>query len=374
MKALLDMARRQRFLQPMEPVFQALEAALFGSDERTAGGPHCVDGLDIKRYMTVVIIGLMPAVLAAVVAFGMRSLAVIMVSYLFGGIVEVAFAVVRKKHIHEGFLVTGLIFPLTLPPTVPLWIVAVGVVVGTLFGKEVFGGTGRNIFNPALVGRLFVTIAFPSIMSTAWQVPGTDAVTTATPLGMYKTGQTVTALADLLAGRAPGSMGEVFRVGLIAGGLFVILTRVGEWRIPASYLGSVAILGAVGHAAAPVRIAPPLFQLFSGGLMLGAFFMATDPVTSPFTRAGKWIFGSMCGLLTVLIRSFSGYVEGVMFSIVIMNGLAPLIDHAVVKATFRPRGRRARPGAAAASARRQACCSDGDGGGCACGEPQGETR
>lgn len=346
MKSLLEKAHKNKFLKPMSPIFEAMEAALFGTGATTDGGPHCVDGLDIKRYMTVVIVGLMPAVLAAVVAFGVRSLAVIMVSYMFGGLVEVAFAIVRKKGIHEGFLVTGLIFPLTLPPTVPLWVVAVGVVVGTMFGKEVFGGTGRNIFNPALVGRLFVTIAFPSIMSTAWQIPGTDAITTATPLGLYKTAQTLTALTDLLVGRAPGSMGEVFRIGLIAGGIFVILTRVSEWRIPVSYLGSVALLSAIFHHSIPARVAPPLFQLLSGGLLLGAFFMATDPVTSPFTRAGKWVFGTMCGLLTVLIRGFSGYVEGVMFSIVIMNSLSPLIDHMVLKATFRSR-RRVTPAAAA---------------------------
>ena len=347
MKAMLHKVREIAFLKPFAPVFDALEDALFGTSMTTAAeGPHCVDGLDIKRYMTIVIIGLMPAVIASIVAFGVRALAVIMVSYISGGLVEVAFAVVRKKGIHEGFLVTGLILPLTLPPTVPLWVVAVGMVAGTFFGKEVFGGTGHNIFNPALVGRLFVTIAFPAIMTTAWQIPGTDAITSATPLVLYKTGQVVTALPDLLLGKSPGSMGEIFRLGLIGGGIFVIWTRVGEWRIPLTYLGSVVVLSAVGHYALPGRVAPPMFQLLAGGLMLGAFFMATDPVTSPFTKSGKLVFGGMCGLLTVLIRSFSGYVEGVMFSIVIMNSLAPLIDHAVLKLTFRPLRRLAGSGRA----------------------------
>ena len=362
MKALLGKVREIKALKPLGAVFDAAEAALFGTDETTADGPHCVDGLDIKRYMTIVIIGLMPAVIASVLAFGFRALAVIMVSYLFGGLVEVTFAAVRKKGIHEGFLVTGLIFPLTLPPTVPLWVVAVGVVAGTLFGKEVFGGTGRNIFNPALVGRLFVTIAFPSIMTTAWQVPGTDAITTATPLVLYKTGQTLTALPDLLLGRSPGSMGEICRIGLFLGGLFVIWTRVGEWRIPLSYLGAVVVLSTVGHFVLPARVAPPMFQVLAGGLMLGAFFMATDPVTSPFTKPGKWVFGGMCGLLTVLIRAFSGYVEGVMFSIVIMNSLTPLIDHIVLKATFRP----VRPAAAGAATGAAATCAKACGD-CSCG-------
>jgi Na+-transporting NADH:ubiquinone oxidoreductase subunit B/electron transport complex protein RnfD len=158
-------------------------------------------------------------------------------------------------------------------------------------------------------------------------------------------------------------MGEVFRIGLIAGGIFVIWTRVSEWRIPVSYLGSVAVLSALGHHALPERVAPPLFQLFAGGLMLGAFFMATDPVTSPFTRPGKWVFGTMCGLLTVLIRGFSGYVEGVMFSIVIMNSLAPLIDHMVLKTTFRPR--RPAPVGTAPTAAGVACAN------CTCGAAAG---
>ena len=347
MKAVLDKVRQIGPLKPLSPIFDAMEAALLGTEETADQDTHCVDGLDIKRFMTIVIIGLMPAVIASVIAFGVRALAIIMVSYIFGGLVEVGFAIVRKKGIHEGFLVTGLIFPLTLPPTVPLWVVAVGVVAGTLFGKEMFGGTGRNIFNPALVGRLFVTIAFPSIMTAAWRIPGTDAVTSATPLVLYKTAQTLTALPDLLVGRAPGSMGEIFRIGLIAGGAFVIWTRVGAWRIPVFYLGSVAVLSAIGHYALPARVAPPLFQLLAGGLMLGAFFMATDPVSSPFTKTGKVVFGLMCGLLTVLIRAFSGYVEGVMFSIVIMNSLTPLIDHIVLRSTFRPASRA--PAAAADS-------------------------
>ena len=360
MKALFYKIRDMKVMKPFDAVFEAVEAAVFGMGESTHDGPHVVDGLDIKRYMTIVIIGLMPAVIASVVAFGVRTLAVIMVSYIAGGVVEVVFAMVRKKGIHEGFLVTGLIFPLTLPPTVPLWVVAVGVVAGTLFGKEVFGGTGHNIFNPALVGRLFVTIAFPAIMTTSWQIPGSDAITAATPLALYKTGQTLTDLPRLLVGMEPGCIGEVFRIGLIAGGIFMIWTRVGEWRIPVTYLISVVVLSALGNLVLGDRVAPPLFQLMAGGLMLGAFFMATDPVTSPFTRAGKFVFGSMCGLLTVLIRAFSGYVEGVMFSIVIMNSLTPLIDHMVLKATYRP----LQPAGAAAAAAAKTCA---DGGECGCG-------
>ena len=204
-----------------------------------------------------------------------------------------------------------------------------------LFGKEVFGGTGRNIFNPALVGRLFITVAFPAIMTTAWRLPYTDTITAATPLTLYKTEQTLTPPLRLLFGQCAGSMGEIFRLGIIIGGLFLMYSKVSNWRIPVSYIGSVLVLSFIGHKFLPVKVAPPLFQFLAGGLLFGAMFMATDPVTSPFTRSGKYIFGILCGLLTVLIRSFSGYVEGVMFSIVIMNAFTPLIDHLVVKAKYR---------------------------------------
>jgi len=335
-KTLIDKAYKVKFLSIFKPVLDATDAFFFGTDKTTAETPHFLDNLDIKRYMTFVIIALFPSALAAVYFFGWSAIKIILVSYLAGGAVEVAFAIVRKKEIHEGFLVTGLIFPLTLPPTVPLWVVAVGVIFGTLFGKEVFGGTGRNIFNPALVGRLFITIAFPSIMTTSWRMPFTDAITSATPLSLFKTTQAITPWQELLLGQCAGSMGEVFRIGLILGGLFLIYTRVSDWRIPLSFLGSVLIFSGIGSQFLPDKVAPPVFQLLSGGLLLGALFMATDPVTSPFTVKGKYIAGILCGFLTVLIRGFSGYVEGVMFSIVIMNAFAPLIDHIMLKVKYKP--------------------------------------
>ena len=335
LRSLIGGLRELKPLRPIHPLIDAIEAALFGTDEQSSEAPHCVDGLDLKRYMSCAILALVPSALAAIYCYGWRMIAIIMVSYVTGMTVEVCFAAIRKHDIHEGFLVTGLIFPLTLPPTVPLWVVAVGVVFGTLFGKEVFGGTGRNIFNPALVGRLFITIAFPAIMTTAWQIPMSDAVTAATPLTIYKTGQTLTPLADLLLGRSAGSMGEGFRIGIILGGLFLMCCKVSDWRIPTCFLGAVLVFSGVGHQFIPEKIAPPLFQLCAGGLLYGAMFMATDPVTSPFTKAGKCVFGTLCGLLTVLIRSFSGYVEGVMFSIVILNSFVPIIDHLVLGLKYR---------------------------------------
>jgi Na+-transporting NADH:ubiquinone oxidoreductase subunit B/electron transport complex protein RnfD len=352
-RLLIDRLYKIRALEKAKPLLDAVDAAMFGPEETTCGSPHIVDGIDTKRYMSCAIAALVPAALASVYFYGLKAVMIIAVSYIAGFFVEFTFAVVRKHKIHEGFLVTGLIFPLVLPPTTPLWVVAVGVMFGVLFGKEMFGGTGRNIFNPALVGRLFITIAFPAIMTTSWLMPITnatftdkwltpfadtaitDAVTSATPLAVYKTTKVMASFPDLLTGNTAGSMGETCRIAIILGGLFLLFTKAGNWRIPVSYLGSVFAFAAVGNHFLPGRIAPPAFQLFSGGLMFGAFFMATDPVTSPFTQAGKYSFGIMCGLLTVLIRSFSGYVEGVMFSIVIMNAFAPLIDHVVLIIKYR---------------------------------------
>ena len=328
------------------PVFKAMDDFFYGTDKVT-DIPHILDHIDIKRFMSAVIIGLIPATIAAIYFWGWRIFLVILVSYIFGGLVEVAFAIVRKQGIHEGFLVTGLIFPLTLPPTIPLWMVAVGVMFGVFFGKEVFGGTGRNPFNPALVGRIFLSIAFPGMMSAQWMLPFTsglggflhyqtsvDALAGATPLNLYRGTGTITSYLDLFLGHSPGCIGETFRIGLITGGVFLILARIINWRLPLSFLLSVIIFSFIGNQFAPEKFAPPLFQLLSGGLLLGAFFMATDPVTCPYTRAGKWIGGITAGLLVTLIRGLSGYVEGVMFSIILLNIFSPLIDHLVLNIKY----------------------------------------
>ncbi len=312
------------------PLFYTIENIILAPSQSTSKRPFIRDAIEIKRYMSMVILSLAPAVIASVFLFGLRVLAIIAVSYVFGGLVEVLFAIFRKEEINEGFLVTGLIFPLILPPTIPLWLVAVGIIAGVLFGKEMFGGTGRNIFNPALVGRLFITISFPAIMTTRWQIPMADAITAATPLSQFKSTGVMSSYLDLFMGTIAGSAGETCALAIIIGGLFLIFTKVANWRIPLVYLATVALLAGIGHQIWPSQVAPPLFQLLAGGLLFGAMFMATDPVTSPVTKTGKYIFGIGCGILTVLIRSFSGYVEGVMFSIVLMNAFSPLIDHIVL--------------------------------------------
>ena len=332
--SIFERLARLRVLRPFAGIFRTLDGIVLGSREETPGAPHILDHIEIKRYMATVILALLPAAVAAVVFFGTHALTMIAVSYVAGGVVEVAFALVRKKDIEEGFLVTGLIFPLVLPPTTPLWVVAVGIVFGVFFGKEVFGGTGRNIFNPALVGRLFITIAFPAMMSTQWRLPFADAITSATPLNLFKAGEALPPLSDLLFGMAAGSMGETFRIGIVAGGLLLIATRVSNWRVPVTYLATVALGSLAASRFAPSLVAPPLVQLLTGGLLFGALFMATDPVTSPLTKAGKYVFGFGCGAVTLLIRALSGYAEGVMFSIVFMNAFVPLIDHFALAAKY----------------------------------------
>ena len=347
--------RRGRFAS-LKPLFEAIEFIFLLPADRTANAPHVRDPMDLKRYMTIVIVALMPSIISAVYFFGPRVLLMILVSYVVGGIVEVCFACIRKTEVHEGFFVTGMIFPLILPPSTPLWVVAVGIFVGVFFGKEVFGGTGHNVFNPALVGRLFVTIAFPTILTSGWTAPGAwrgaaDAVTSATPMAMAKTQGVLASPGDLLMGVYSGSVGETFHLGILLGGIFLMLTRVSDWRIPVSFLGSVVvfafsgtIIGGLFGSGEEAKTFGQLlsgafgfsiFQLLGGGLLFGAMFMVTDPVTSPMTKAGKWIFGILCGLLTVLIRVFSGYVEGVMFSIVIMNAATPLIDHIVLSIKYK---------------------------------------
>ncbi len=356
MKSLLNLFDRIRpyfaeggKMHAGKPLFDAGENFLFAPATRTIGSPHVRDPLDVKRFMSMVIIGLAPCVAASLYFFGLRMLAIIVVSYAAGGIVEVVFAVVRKEEINEGFLVTGLLFPLILPPTMPLWMVAVGVAFGVLVGKELFGGTGRNLFNPALVGRCFLALAYPKTMSENWVKPVTalpgrlgqyitasnaDAVTMATPLTEAKHNQ-LAPLGDLFFGNVPGCGGETSALLVIAGGVFLLIVGVASWRTVAATLGSFALLAGLMHWLQPGQFGPAVWHLLAGGLLFGAFFMATDPVTSPITNTGKYAFGIIIGVSTWLIRNLAGYVEGVMFAILLGNIAAPILDEMVFRVRLR---------------------------------------
>jgi len=339
-------------LRAFKPVFGALEHFFFAPSTTTIGAPHVRDPLDLKRLMSMVIISVVPSVLAAFYFFGLRFILMIIVSYAAGLTVEAIFAMVRKEGINEGFFVTGILFPLILPPGVPLWMVGLGVAFGVFIGKELFGGTGRNIFNPALVGRCFLALAYPKAMSASWFEPSSgltgrlfeyfsvdpsvaDAVTVATPLAQAKSGE-MCSISHLFLGSVSGSAGETSAILIILGGVFLLFTRVASWRTVVSILGSFTILtgaliggGAIKYGM-PGVFGPVMWHLFAGGLLFGAFFMATDPVTSPTTNVGKWLYGITIGSITVLIRNFTGYVEGVTFAILLGNIVAPILDEIVI--------------------------------------------
>lgn len=344
MSNIADYTESNPYLKHITEVVETIRAIVFHHGEVPSESPFLRDYIEIKRYMFAVVLAVLPAAIAAIYFYGWRALAMIVVSYVAGGIAEVAFTLVRKEEITEGFLVTGILFPLILPPSLPLWMVAVGIIVGVILGKEVFGGTGYNVFNPALVGRVFLTVSFPVAMSSRWAAPftggwagfteyGVDTITTATPLGTFANEGTLAPLRELFFGTIPGCLGETSALLVILGGIFLMLAKIIDWRIPVAYLGSVFLFSLLGIYLWPNQMAPPVFQLLAGGLMFGAMFMATDPVSSPTTKEGRWVYGVFLGVMTVSIRAFSGYPEGVMFSILLMNMFAPLMDEMVM--TFR---------------------------------------
>ena len=336
-------------LHLLHPVYKALENFFFLADIKTENAPYGRDPIEIKRYMSTVIIALIPAFLAAIYFFGWRVLLLLIVSYVAGGAVEVLFALARKEEINEGFLVTGFIFPLILPPGIPLWVVAVGIIFGVLIGKEIFGGTGRNVFNAALVGRGFLTLGYPALTSKSWMPPGTglwgnltagisifnpDTITSATPLALAKGGE-LAPIRDLFLGSVAGSAGETSAFAIILGGVFLMATGVSNWRIVVSILLSFSGLTWILRLITPLSVSPVLFNLFAGSILFGAFFMATDPVTGPITQSGKWVYGVLIGSVTIILRCFSGFVEGVTFAILLGNIFAPLIDEAVIRNRMR---------------------------------------
>ena len=288
-------------------------------------GPHLWKGLSVSKIMYLVVIALMFPTGAAIYFFGNHALSVIGVSVG----VAVATEYVCKKIRGQTFImdgstiVTGLLLGLILPPTISLWMVVIGAIFSIAIVKEVFGGLGHNIFNPALGGRAFMSISFTAEMTT-WVKPmgfGTDAITTATPLGesFVWSADKLSLYQAMFLGNTAGSMGETSALLILIGGGLLLGLRIINWRIPAIYIGTVALMSlAFGQ--------DPLFHILAGGLMIGAFFMATDYVTSPLTNRGKIIFAVALGALTVTIRLFAGMPEGVCYSILFMNAITPLID------------------------------------------------
>lgn len=312
--------------------------------------PHLKAPLSTARIMWTVTATLAPVVAASAWFFGPGAPLVIAAAVL--GAVALEAATAGRRALADGSAVlTGVLLGLTLPAGLPLWMAFVGGAVAIGFGKAVFGGLGENVFNPALLGRAFLQAAFPAAVTTwppvgagaglrgdLFAIPFTsptsaDAVTAATPLGLAKFEGATTELARLAVGDTAGSLGETSAVLVLAGGAYLAARRLLEWRIPVAIFATVAALSWLVHAvdsAAP----GPLFMLLSGGLVLGAVYMATDPVTSPVTNRGAWVFGAGIGLLVVAIRVWGGLPEGVMYAILLMNAMVPFIDRATRPRVF----------------------------------------
>ena len=288
--------------------------------------PHIYSGESSTKIMWALTLSLLPAGIAGVIIFGPASLWIILVSIVSAALTEAIIQKLRRSEItiFDGSAVlTGLLLAFCLPASVPLWLVAVGAFVAIAIGKQAFGGLGQNIFNPALVGRAFLLAAWPTHMTT-WIKPGEgiDAVTSATPLASSFAGVSYW---DLLIGNRSGCLGEVCILALLAAAVFLLIAGYISWHIPFSFIATVGLFTWI-FAGENFFSGQWLFHILSGGLVLGAFFMATDYVTSPLTNKGKLIFGFGCGLFTVIIRLWGGYPEGVCYAILLMNAATPLID------------------------------------------------
>jgi Na+-transporting NADH:ubiquinone oxidoreductase subunit B len=344
---------------------------LFVPKSTSRSGTHIHDYLDLKRTMTVVVLALIPALLFGIYNTGLQHfkaigelesagfpdliiyglikvLPIIVVSYVTGLGIEFIFAQIRGHEINEGFLVSGMLIPLIMPVETPLWMIAIATAFAVIFGKEVFGGTGMNIWNPALLARAFLFFAYPAQMSgnSVWVALGSndqaiDSFTGATPMADAAAGNINFSPLDAFLGFIPGSIGETSTLAILLGAIFLIVTGIGSWKIMVSTVAGGLIMGIILNifAGSNVYMALPFWQhLIIGGFAFGAVFMATDPVSATQTEKGKWIYGLLTGILAILIRVVNpAYPEGMMLAILIMNTFAPTIDHYVVQNHIRHR-------------------------------------
>ena len=376
-------------LEKFYPLYEAGDTFLFSPGQTTKTASHVRDGLDLKRMMFTVVIALIPAVLMAMYNTGYQIHRVVeaggapldtwqtavmqmigmplvasshlanlvhgalyfapiaIVSYTVGGLFEVLFAVVRGHEVNEGFLVTGLLFPLTLPATIPLWQVGIGIAFGIVIGKEIFGGTGMNFLNPALTARAFLFFAYPAYISGEVWVAATppDGLSGATWLAtLAESGSALAnhSLWDAFWGFVPGSMGETSAFAALLGALLLVITGIGSWQTMLGVVvGTIAMamgLNAIGSDTNPMLNVPFHVHMLVGGWAFGMVFMATDPVSSAFTETGRLVYGFLIGVLAVLIRTVNpAYPEGMMLAILFMNMFAPLIDHYVIEANKKRR-------------------------------------
>ncbi len=384
-------------LEKLYPFYEAADTFVYTPGEVTEGCAHVRDGIDLKRTMITVVGALVPCILMAMYNTGMQAnatlakmgvavpagwrgdvlgslgvgfspdniianfahgalyfLPVFLVCNIVGGMWEALFAVVRKHEINEGFLVTGMLFPLILPPTIPLWQVAIGVSFGVVFGKEIFGGTGRNILNPALTARVFLFFAYPGQITGDAVWTAVDGFTGATPLGLAAVGgmdaivQSGITWNQAFFGTMQGSMGETSALACLIGAAILIATGIGSWRIIISCAVGMFATAAAFHALHnagmtdnPMFSIPPYWHFVLGSFAFAAVFMATDPVSASMTLKGKYIYGFLIGFMGIVVRSANpAYPEGWMLAILFMNVFAPLIDYFVMSANIKRRVRR----------------------------------
>ena len=369
-------------LEKLYPLYEATDTILFSTDERTHSGPHIRDSVDIKRVMILVVISLIPCYIFGALNIGYQEsltyglensdwkrnilsgifkiLPILTVTFATGAVWEILFAVVRRHPISEGFLVTCALIPLTLPATIPLWQVAIGTSFGIVIGKEIFGGVGMNIFNPALTTRAFLYFTYPVQISgdkvwalapdgfsgaTALSIPAGQVNSNAVNLLNEATLITVFDFSwiNMFMGWIPGSIGETNKLIILLSALFLILTGITSWRIMLGSVIGLTFTAYLTNVLSPfssnaMLTIPPHYHLVMGSFLFGTVFMATEPVTGAHTENGKWIYGFFIGMLTVIIRSINpAYPEGIMLAILLMNAFAPLIDYFVVKSNTKKR-------------------------------------
>ncbi len=375
MKALRNLLDKQKphfekggKFEKFHSTFDSIETLLFVPDKVTFSGSHIRDAVDMKRTMIVVFISLIPALLFGMWNIGhqhflslgetseiwtsflfgfLKMLPIIIVSYGVGLGIEIIFAQVKGHEVNEGFFVSGLLIPMIVPPETPLWQVAIAVAFAVIFGKEVFGGTGMNIVNPALTARAFLFFAYPADMSgdKVWIAEKLDAYSGATPLGNALVGNfdAIPSPIDMFMGIIPGSNGETSVLMILIGAVILLATGIGNWRIMLSVFAGGIVMGLLFNlwGANEYMELPFYYHMLMGGFAFGAVFMATDPVTATQTTKGMYIYGFLIGAIAILIRVFNpAYPEGVMLAILLMNVFAPLIDHYVVEANIKKRLKR----------------------------------
>ena len=352
-------------LKKFHPLHDALDTFLYSKNTQTLNAPFVRDSIDLKRTMIIVVLALLPSLIFGTYNVGLQSpentstsfidcfiyglyqvLPMYLVVFAAGGLCEALFAVVRKHEINEGFLVTGFLIPLTMPPTVPLWMLALSTVFGVVIGKEIFGGTGYNIFNPALTARAFLFFAYPSKMSgnVPWIFPA-NGLSKATPLLETSSNSTLSySWSDMFFGFIPGSIGETSTVAVLAGALILILTRIASWRtMVATTIGMIAtslLLNQIGKidGTSPMLDITPTYHFVMGSFAFGMVFMATDPVSSAHTNLGRWYYGLLIGFMVVIIRCINpAYPEGMMLAILFANAFAPLFDYNVIQKHIKKR-------------------------------------